>query len=92
MTFYQQEHRLHSALQAFITDAKRRVTHLEFVQLDMPEVVTATKMSIVVFWVVTPCGLVGSYQRFRRKYLLYIQGGYFHRNAGMFNTDCGSPI
>jgi hypothetical protein len=28
------------------------------------ETLTAVKMSILVFWVVTPCGLVDRYQRF----------------------------
>jgi hypothetical protein len=38
------------------------------------EVLTAVKMSILVFWVVTPCGLVGRYQRFGRAYYLCLQG------------------
>jgi hypothetical protein len=38
------------------------------------EVCTAIKMSIVVFWVVTACGLVGGYQRFEKKYRLHLQG------------------
>jgi hypothetical protein len=28
------------------------------------DVLTAAKMSMLVFWVVTPCGLVGRYQSF----------------------------
>jgi hypothetical protein len=39
----------------------------------MFEVLTAVKMLMVVFWVVTPCGLVGGYQHFRGTYCLYIQ-------------------
>jgi hypothetical protein len=31
-------------------------------------------MSIVVFWVVTPCGVVGSYQRFGGTHHLHLQG------------------
>jgi hypothetical protein len=32
------------------------------------EVPTAVKISIVVFWVVTLCGFVGTYQHFRETY------------------------
>jgi hypothetical protein len=28
------------------------------------EVLTGVKMSVLVFWVVTPCGLASTYQRF----------------------------
>jgi hypothetical protein len=31
-------------------------------------------MSMLVFWVATPCGLVGGYQRFGGTYCLYLQG------------------
>jgi hypothetical protein len=31
-------------------------------------------MSIVVFWVATSCGLLGSYQRFGGKYRHHLQG------------------
>jgi hypothetical protein len=34
----------------------------------------AVKMSMLVFWVVTPCGLVGRYQRFGGTYRLHLQG------------------
>jgi hypothetical protein len=37
------------------------------------EVLTAVKMSILVFWVVTQCGLVGRYQRFGGTYCLHLQ-------------------
>jgi hypothetical protein len=37
------------------------------------EVLTTTKMLIVVFWVVTPCSIVGDYRRFGGKYLLHLQ-------------------
>jgi hypothetical protein len=35
---------------------------------------TAMKMSMVVFWVVTSCGLVGGCQRFGGTYCLHLQG------------------
>jgi hypothetical protein len=38
------------------------------------EVLTAVKMSMLVFWVVTPCGLVGRFQRFRKTYCLHLLG------------------
>jgi hypothetical protein len=37
------------------------------------EVLTAVKMLIVVFWVMTLCDLVGGYQHFRGKYCLHLQ-------------------
>jgi hypothetical protein len=37
------------------------------------EVLTEVKLSMLVFWVVTPCGLVGRYQRFGRTYCLNLQ-------------------
>lgn len=37
------------------------------------QVFTEVKMSIMVFWVVTLCGLVGGYQRFGEKYRLFLQ-------------------
>jgi hypothetical protein len=30
------------------------------------------KMSVLVFWVVMPCGLVGRYKHFGRKYCLHL--------------------
>jgi hypothetical protein len=38
------------------------------------EVITAVKMSKLVFWVATPCELAGRYQRFGRTYHLHPQG------------------
>jgi hypothetical protein len=38
------------------------------------EVLTSVKMPMVVFWVVTPCDLVGAFQRFARMYRLHLQG------------------
>jgi hypothetical protein len=37
------------------------------------EVLTAVKMLMLVFWIVTPCGLVGRYQRFGGTYCLHLQ-------------------
>jgi hypothetical protein len=37
------------------------------------EVLTAVKMSLLVFWVVTPCGLAGRYQRFEGSYSLKME-------------------
>jgi hypothetical protein len=37
------------------------------------EVLTAVKMSVLFFWVVTLCGLVGKYQRFGGTYCLHLQ-------------------
>jgi hypothetical protein len=38
------------------------------------EVLPAVKMSMLVFWVVTPCGLAVRYQRLRGTYCLHLQG------------------
>jgi hypothetical protein len=35
-------------------------------------------MWIVVFWIVTPCSLVGAYQRFGGTYRLHLQGSFSH--------------
>jgi hypothetical protein len=35
---------------------------------------TLVKISFVVFWVVTPCSLVGGYRRFEGTYRVLIQG------------------
>jgi uncharacterized membrane protein YqjE len=37
------------------------------------EVLTVVKMTMLVIWVVTPCGLVGRYQRFGQTYCLHLQ-------------------
>jgi hypothetical protein len=37
------------------------------------EVLTAVKISTLVFWVVTPCGLVGRYQRFGGTHCHHLQ-------------------
>jgi hypothetical protein len=42
--------------------------------IDRFEVLTAVKMLIVVFWVVTPCSLVGGYQRLGGTYSFHFQG------------------
>jgi hypothetical protein len=38
------------------------------------EVLTEVKISILIFWVVTQCGLVNRNQRFGRTYCLHLQG------------------
>jgi hypothetical protein len=38
------------------------------------EVLTAMKKSMLFFWVVTPCGLAGRYQRFGQTYYLHLRG------------------
>jgi hypothetical protein len=38
------------------------------------DVLTAAKIWTVVFWVVTPCNLVGGYQRFGGTYRAHLQG------------------
>jgi hypothetical protein len=43
-------------------------------QLVKLEVLTAAKMSMLVFWVIKPCGLVGRYQHFGGTYCLHRQG------------------
>jgi hypothetical protein len=40
------------------------------------EVFTAVKISIVVFWVVTPCSIVGGYMRFGGTCLLHPEGRF----------------
>jgi hypothetical protein len=37
------------------------------------EVLTAVKMSMLFFWIVTSCGLAGRYQRFGGTYFLHLQ-------------------
>jgi hypothetical protein len=37
------------------------------------EVLMAVKMSMFAFWAVTPCGLIGSYQRFEGTYSLTLK-------------------
>jgi hypothetical protein len=44
------------------------------------EVLTAVKMSLLVFWEVTPCGLVGRYLRFSTE----DGGNMFFRNVGTY--------
>jgi hypothetical protein len=38
------------------------------------EVITAVKMPIVIYWIVTPCGLAGGYQRLGGICHLHLQG------------------
>jgi hypothetical protein len=53
-------------------------------------VLTAVKMSMLVFWVVTPCGLVGRYQRFRGTYCLLLQGFLSPSSAPKMEALCFS--
>jgi hypothetical protein len=47
----------------------------------------ATKMSMFVFWFVTPYGLVGRYQRFGETYCLRLQGdSMFLRSAYTYES------
>jgi hypothetical protein len=48
------------------------------------EVFTAVKMKMVVFRIVTPCGLAGVYERFRITYCFSPEdgGSMFLRNVG----------
>jgi hypothetical protein len=61
-----------------MTDGKTKYYELHISKLALIstlrfEVLTALKMSILVKWVVTPCGLVGRYQRFGGTYCLHRQ-------------------
>jgi hypothetical protein len=51
------------------------------------EVLATMKILMMIFWIVTPCGLVGRYQRVRETYYLYFspEDGYsmFRRNVGI---------
>lgn len=40
------------------------------------EILTAMKIAMLLLWVVTPCGLVRKYRRFRRTYSLILWGGH----------------
>jgi hypothetical protein len=46
------------------TWAKRHMLELRFTLSNTFGILTAIKMSVLIFWVVNPCGLVGRYQRF----------------------------
>jgi hypothetical protein len=49
------------------------------------EVLTAVKVSTLVFWVVTPCGLVDRYQHFIGTYFSPEDGGsMLLRNVGIY--------
>jgi hypothetical protein len=41
------------------------------------EVLVAVKMSVLVFWLVTPCGFVGRYQHFGETYCLHLPTQYY---------------
>jgi hypothetical protein len=48
------------------------------------EVFKAVKMWMAVFWFVTPCNLVGGYQRFGRTYCHHLHGVVVYLN--LFNN------
>jgi hypothetical protein len=52
----------------FPTQHKFLLTYMRF------DVLTAVRMSMLLLWVVTPCELVGRYQRFGETYCLHLQG------------------
>jgi hypothetical protein len=43
------------------------------------EVLVVVKMSVVVFWVVTSCGLLDGYEHFGGTYCHHLQGGTTHK-------------
>jgi hypothetical protein len=48
------------------------------------EVLRAVQMSVLVLWVVTPCGLVGRYQRFGGTFCFHLQDLSPEDGSGMF--------
>jgi hypothetical protein len=46
------------------------------------QVFKVVEIWIVVFWVVTPCSIVGGYQPFRRTYRLHFKKFYFYTKDG----------
>jgi hypothetical protein len=50
-------------------------------------------LSMFIFWVVTPCGLIGRYERFGGTYCLHLQGGnvYLHIPPIRFNIGISPP-
>jgi hypothetical protein len=58
-----------------VRDEKLKRKHLEdAVCYVKSEVLTAVKMSMLFFWVITPCGLASRYQRFGGTYCVHLQG------------------
>jgi hypothetical protein len=51
------------------------------------EVLMAVKMSMLLFWVVTPCGIVGRYQRFGWTCCLHLQP-----SSVIFRTEDGDSV
>jgi hypothetical protein len=56
------------------------------------EVLPAVKMSILIFWVVTQWGLVGTYQRFGETYCLCLLGWSPESRVSMFLRNVGIYI
>jgi hypothetical protein len=50
------------------------------------------QLSIVVFWVVTPCGLVGGHQRFGGTYRLHLQAQNFTFVHDLLHFWRGMPL
>jgi hypothetical protein len=50
------------------------------------EVITAVRMAMLLFWVVTSCGLVGKYQRFGETYCLQLQGWRWRQYVGSYHN------
>jgi hypothetical protein len=51
-------------------------------------------MSMLVFWVVTPCGPVGKYQRFGETYCLHLQcfRQYIHDGGSVLVRNVGNCL
>jgi hypothetical protein len=59
---------------AYVIIVDVRLLHMETLLYVRFEVLMAVKMSMLVFWIVTPCELVGRDQRFGGTYYLHLQG------------------
>jgi hypothetical protein len=53
-------------------------------------VITAVKMSLMVFWAVTPCGIVDRYRRFGGTYCLQLQGKTYKTSRLKMEAVCSS--
>jgi hypothetical protein len=51
------------------------------------EVLTVVKMLMLVFWVATPCGLVGRYEHTASTFSPEDGGSMFLRNAGVYLSN-----
>jgi hypothetical protein len=48
--------------------------HCQYININFKTMRETEAKSLLVFWVVTPCGLVGRLQRFGATYCLHLQG------------------